>query len=119
MSEYRWYVKHILVGVVDASGELIGVIRRSGWCYALGHFCHVKVSINGKEKWASGAEDRIHPFHSVSLEAGEKWPKFELRAIGWCKDGNTFAFMNRAGKVVDIDGNKIDPDFLKPVRYIQ
>jgi len=93
MSEYRWYVSRCWIGVVDReSDRLLGVIRRSGWCNALGHFCFVDVKVNGKKYAASGAEDRIYPFHSIKLDKGDKVPELELIAVGWCRDHNTYAF---------------------------
>lgn len=75
--------------------RMLGIIRRSGWCHAIGHFCHVKVSVNGKAVWASGAEDRIFPFHHVQWrDIGEVAPKAMTPALGWCLDHNTYAFLS-------------------------
>jgi hypothetical protein len=97
MSEYRWWTRHAWIGVQNAEGKLLGVIARSGVVRALGHFCHVTVHVNGKEKIASNQEARIFPFHSITLEPGEREPKYILRALGWCKDGNTYAYRHVAG----------------------
>lgn len=103
MSEYRWYVKNMWCGVEGPEPELrmLGIIKRSGWCHAIGHFCHVKVNVNGKAVWASGAEDRIFPFHHVQWkDIGEKAPKDMVRALGWCLDKNTYAFLYEDNVVI-------------------
>jgi len=95
MSEYRWYVKQIWIGVEGPppARQMLGVIKRSGWCHQMGQFCHVKVSVNGKKVWASGAEDRIWYMHLVEWEdIGEKLPQDIIPAYGWSKDGNTYAY---------------------------
>jgi len=111
MSEYRWYVRYAWIGVMrrhrDERGlfkedELLGVIRRSGWVQAVGHFCHVAVSVCGKKYIASGAEDRIFPFHSIKLETGEVCPKLQLEAVGWCQDHSTYAFRDGEGNIVQL-----------------
>lgn len=114
MSEYSWRVKQAWIGVerriLDEEGlfredRLLGVIRRSGVVRALGHFCFVEVSVCGKKYSASGAEDRIFPFHSIRLLDGEPVPKLELEAVGWCKGGNTYAFrLVGTPRVVEIVG---------------
>ena len=65
MSEYQWRVQNAWIGVRGIDGELIGVIRRSGTVRQLGHFCFVEVQVCRKKYHASGAEDRIWPFHSI------------------------------------------------------
>ena len=103
MSEYHWYVKGAWIGV-QREYELLGVIMRSGWCNALGHFCFVAVQVNGKKYTAHDAEARIFPFHSITLKEEDKEPEYILRAIGWCKDHETFAYHDAAGRVVKITG---------------
>lgn len=81
----------MLFGVEDPKTfQLHGVIRRSGPVDQCGHFCYVDVSVEGKIVTASGAEDRIYPFHSIRLDHLPKggWP-----ALGWCLDHNTYAFL--------------------------
>jgi hypothetical protein len=101
MSEYSWYVKNCWIGV-ERDDQLLGVIMRSGQCRALGHFCFVEVSVCGKKYHASGQEDRIHPFHSIRLEEGDREPEYLLKAIGWCSDHETYAFRDAGGRVVKI-----------------
>ena len=72
--------------------KMVGVVIRSAYCRALGHFMYCKVSINGKKMWAGGAEDRIFPFHHVTLEPDEKPPKDMVPALGFCRSGNGYAF---------------------------
>lgn len=112
MSEYRWLVKQALIGV-QRNGVLIGVIKRSGICRALGHFCNVEVQVDGKKYFASDAEARIFPFHSIDLKDAKE-PKLLLRALGWCNDGNTYAFVNERGEVVDCDNKPIEVRLLEP-----
>lgn len=109
MSEYVWRVRKAWIGVMqrieDERGlfkedKLLGVIRRSGTVRAMGHFCSVEVSVCGKKYFASGAEDRIFPFHSIKLLKGDKVPDLELEAIGWCKGGNVYAF-RKDGELVE------------------
>lgn len=127
MSEYRWRVRDIWVGVdfqlpeqfphsVYHNRVLAGVIRRSGVVRALGHFCFVELQYLGKKRTASGAEDRIYPFHSLKLEVAELPQKLELVHLGWCADKNTPAFLDVNGDVVEPYGSgagartkKIDP----------
>lgn len=113
MSEYRWRVKKAWIGVMrrirDERGlfvedKLLGVIRRSGDVSQTGHFCTVAVSVCGKKYLASGAEDRIFPFHSIKLEEGEDCPELELEAVGWCKDSSTYAFRTQKGEIVELVG---------------
>jgi len=99
MSEYSWYLPKMWVGIVDDredkyGGPLIGVVIRSARVRALGHFCHCQVSLNGRRVWASGAEDRIFPFHSVNLtEIGGTPPKdMKTTGLGWATDGNRYCF---------------------------
>lgn len=102
MSEYCWAVKQIWIGIEGPKPDckLQGVVRRSGTCHQLGHFCHVKVSINGRKVWASGAEDRTFYFHLVEwADIGGEAPKNMTPALGWCKGGNLFAFKHD-GKIV-------------------
>jgi hypothetical protein len=102
MSEYRWNVKGIWVGIEgpEPDRKLQGVIQRSGVCHQLGHFCHVKVSVNGRKVWASGAEDRTFYFHVVEWkDIGGVAPKDMVPALGWCKGGHLFAFKHE-GKIV-------------------
>lgn len=124
MSEYSWYVKGAWIGVEnntekEPEGDLpevtrkmtiigkpagcIGVIIRSGQVRALGHFCFVKVSVNGKKVWASGAEDRIYPFHSVKLSEIGGIPKGMVPALGFAKDHSTYCFLYK-GRVVRLCG---------------
>lgn len=121
MSEYRWYVKQAWIGVVDTNDTLLGVIRRSGWVQAVGHFCFIDVSVCGKKYAASGAEDRIYPFHHITLKPGDTPPVLELIAIGWCKDKNTYAFKNKRGEFVKLvaagaatNNTEIIPDANQP-----
>jgi len=80
------------------SREVIGVIRRSGPVDQCGHFCYVDVQVEGKKVTASGAEDRIYPFHSIRLD---HLPKGGYPALGWCRDHNTYAFLVD-GKVCEV-----------------
>ena len=111
MSEYRWYVKKAWIGVMrrirDERGlfkedKLLGVIRRSGTVRAVGHFCHITVSIGGWKYIASGAEDRIFPFHSIKLEGDAPAPKLELEYVGWSKDGCIPVFRTDRGELVEL-----------------
>lgn len=111
MNEYRWRVQKAWIGVMrrikDERGlfkedKLLGVIRRSGVVQAMGHFCYVTVSVNGRKYIASGAEDRIFPFHSIKLEGEDPTPKLELEAVGWCKDHSTYAFRTPQGELVEL-----------------
>lgn len=94
------YLKAMWVGIekklTQAQGiydrKMIGVVIRSAHLRQLGHFMFGRVSINGKKMWAGGAEDRIFPFHHVTLEADEPEPKDMVRALGFCKDHNGYAF---------------------------
>lgn len=118
MSEYRWYVRRMWIGVefqlADPSWplkhdpyyqrELVGVIRRSGWVQAVGHFCHTHVSYLGKKRYAANAEARIFPFHSLQLEPGELPKKLKLVWLGWCTNKSTLAFVNKHCRVVEITG---------------
>jgi hypothetical protein len=113
VSEYKWKVKKAWIGVMrrikDERGlfkedKLLGVIRRSGTVQAMGHFCFVDVQVCGKKYAASGAEDRIFPFHSIVLEEGDKTPELELEYIGWCKDHETPAFRTKEGELVELVG---------------
>jgi hypothetical protein len=72
--------------------KMIGVVIRSARLKQLGHFMYGQVSINGKKMWAGGAEDRIFPFHHVTLEHYERGPKDMVPALGFCRDGNGYAF---------------------------
>lgn len=72
--------------------RMIGVVIRSAYLRPLGHFMYCKVSIKGKKMWAGGAEDRIFPFHHITLECGENAPKDMVPALGFCNDGNDYAF---------------------------
>jgi len=71
---------------------MIGVVIRSAYLRPLGHFMYGRVSINGKKVWAGGAEDRIFPFHHITLEPDEKPPKDMVPALGFCRSGNGYAF---------------------------
>jgi hypothetical protein len=113
MSEYQWRVKKAWIGVMrrikDERGlfkedKLLGVIRRSGIVRQCGHFCSVEVRVCKKSYTASGAEDRIFPFHSIKLEEGEKCPELELEYVGWCRDHNTPAFRTKQGEIVELTG---------------
>jgi hypothetical protein len=89
MSAYNWYVKGIWFGIEGPKYDapMLGIIKRSGMCRASGHFCHVKIPVNGKKVWASGAEDRTFYMHLV--EWGDlygKIPKDMIPALGWNKD---------------------------------
>lgn len=127
MSEYRWYVRKAWIGVqVQVKDErmtsmelydreLVGVIRRSGWVRALGQFCHLYVSYMGKKRYAAGAEDRIFPFHSLTLEIGEKPGELELVYLGWCTDHNTPAFRDKRGRIVQITKAGKENDNTEPI----
>ena len=114
MSEYRWPIRKCWIGV-ERDDKLLGVIRRSGIVQALGHFCFVAVSVCGKKYHASGAEDRIYPFHSIKLKEGDKVPELELEYLGWGKDHNTPVFKDKAGKVVQIVKAGVATDNTAPV----
>lgn len=129
MSEYSWKVKAAWIGIendtgrepVAAPGETlpeptrtmtvlhepagcVGVVVRSGRVQACGHFCYVDVQIGGCKVTASGAEDRIYPFHSVKLsELGGVCPKGMIPALGFALDGNTYCFLY-TGRVVSLVG---------------
>lgn len=95
MGEYQWRKPRGWIGVMDSERRLLGIIQRAGTVRALGHFCFVEVSFLGRQYQASGAEDRIFPFHSLKLAVGEARDaadKLEAVALGWLSDGNTFAF---------------------------
>lgn len=103
MSEYSWYVKQIWFGVEGPKPDLpmIGIIKRSGRVKQLGHFCHVKISVNGRKVWASGAEDRTFYMHLVEWDdIGQMVPRDLIPALGWCKGGNLYAFLHE-GKIVE------------------
>jgi hypothetical protein len=103
MSEYSWDVRGIWFGVEGPKPDLpmLGIIKRSGRVRQLGHFCHVKISVNGKKVWASGAEDRTFYMHLVGWkDVGGYIPKDMIPALGWCKGGNTYAFLHE-GKIVE------------------
>jgi len=116
MSEYQWPVQKAWIGVMKQVRDeklksieyydrvLVGVVRRSGKVRACGHFCDVQVSLWGKKRWASGAEDRIYPFHSVVLDVGEAPKEMELTYLDFCNDGNTAAFRDKQGCIVEIVG---------------
>ena len=131
MSEYSWYVKSAWIGVDNNTGKepegdlpeptrrmrvlkdpggCIGIVIRSGRVRVLGHFCFVKVSVNGRKVWASGAEDRIYPFHSVKLSEIGGVPKGMIPALGFAKGGNIYCFLYK-GRIVEISGpGKDGPD---------
>lgn len=124
MSEYQWYVKKAWIGVMkrvkDERGlykedVLLGVIRRSGTVKQLGHFCFIDVQVCGKQYAASGAEDRIYPFHSIKLSEEDKVPELELIAVGWCQDHNTYAFMTPQGDVVELIKAGREPGNVRPI----
>ena len=116
MSESRWPIKAAWIGIENDTekepegdlpeptkkmcvlrgipGGCIGVIIRSGVVQALGHFCHVKVSVCGKKLWASGAEDRIYDWHSVKLSEIGKVPSGMIPALGWAKDRSTYCLLH-------------------------
>lgn len=124
-SEYSWPVKGAWIGVENDTekepegdlpevtrkmcvlrnipGGCIGVIIRSGQVRALGHFCYVKVPVNGKKVWAGGAEDRIYPFHSVKLSEIGRVPKDMIPALGFAKDHETYCFLYKS-RVVKLVG---------------
>lgn len=84
-------VRGMLFGVEHPeTHQLIGIIRRSGPVDQCGHFCYVDVQVDGRTVTASGAEDRIYPFHCVRLY---RLPRGGWPALGWCRDRNTFAFL--------------------------
>ncbi len=94
------YVKGMYFGIRDDNRDIIGIVKRSGRVRILGHFGFVEISVNGHKAWAGGAEDRIFPFHSVDLkEIGGKTPKDMIPALGWCDDGNTYAFEHKGEPV--------------------
>lgn len=72
--------------------KMVGVVIRAARLRPLGHFMYAQVSINGKRMWAGGAEDRIFPFHHVTLPPNEPLPKDMIPALGFCKSGNGYAF---------------------------
>lgn len=119
MSEYSWEVRKVWIGVKEyhraGCGELLGVIRRSGRVRALGHFCFVRVSYMGKKRWASGAESRIYPFHSVQLEEGETAKGLELLYLGFTIDGNTAAFLDQEANVVELVDAGSMPNNTRPI----
>jgi len=127
MSEYRWYVKQAWIGVqVQVRNErmtgmeyydreLVGVIRRSGHVQASGHFCHLYVSYMGRKRYAAGAEDRIFPFHSLTLDVGETPGELELVHLGWCTDHSTPAFRDKRGRIVRITGAGKEDDNTRPI----
>jgi hypothetical protein len=82
---------------------MLGIIKRSGQCRAMGHFCHVNIPVNGKKVWAGGAEDRIFYMHLVDwADIGQQIPKDMIPALGW-NDPNTYVFSHE-GKVVITGG---------------
>lgn len=120
MSEYSWPVKGMWCGIEDDTFDYldrdrlscIGVCIRSGQVKALGHFCFVKVSVSGKKVYASNAEARIYPFHSVKLSEIGKTPKDMIPALGFATNGNDYCFLYE-GKVVTIAGKGLEG--LEPV----
>ena len=119
MSEYRWRTKAAWIGVQSAEGVLLGLLIRSGVVRALGHFCTVEVSVGGKVKRASGAEDRIFPFHSIHLEKGEAPPKkMVARALGWMKNGNDYAYLHPELGLVKLVGHSSQGEMaFDPISY--
>ena len=119
MSEYRWRTKAAWIGVQSDEGVLLGLLIRSGVVKALGHFCTVEVSVDGKRKRASGAEDRIFPFHSIHLEKGEAPPKkMVARALGWMKNGNDYAYLHPKLGIVKLVGHSSQGErAFDPVSY--
>lgn len=112
MSQYSWPVRQIWFGVEGPKPELpmLGIIKRSGQCRALGHFCHVKISVNGKKVWASGAEDRTFYIHLVTWDdIGRVIPKDMIPALGWGADGNGYYCLHK-GEVVEYgSGGSLHP----------
>ena len=104
MGEYSWEVRNIWFGVEgpeDAGWPVLGIIKRSGRVQQLGHFCHVKISVNGMRVWASGAEDRIFYMHLVRWkDIGGQLPKDMIPALGWSCDGNRYVFLHESQIVV-------------------
>lgn len=92
---YTWRAKSAWIGIKDdATGECVGAVLRSGRVRQCGHFCFVDVQINGRKVMASGAEDRIYPFHTVKLsEIGGVLPRDAVECLGFAADGNTLAFL--------------------------
>ena len=121
MSEYSWPTRKAWIGVkaydkVAGCGDLLGVVRRSGTVKALGHFCHVKVTYQGKKRWAGGAEARIYPFHSFELEEGETAKDLELLYLGWCIGGNIPAFLDpKTANVLELVGAGSTKDNTRPI----
>lgn len=105
MGADRWVVRNALFGVMlpdvrypyseqsPGQGALVGLVRRTGDVRALGHFCSVDISVAGKRRIAQGAESRVWPFHSFVLDVGEPVPVLDYMALGWCRDRNTYAFI--------------------------
>ena len=125
MSEYSWYVRQIWFGVEGPKPqrEMLGMIKRSGQLKALGHFCHVKISVNGKKVWASGAEDRIFYMHLVTWDdIGQQIPKGMIPALGWNDDGNSYVFLHdgklvlaaRRGNLVELAPHAARPEWREP-----
>lgn len=114
MSETR-YLKAMWVGIeAQEPGPLtakygiyerkmIGVVIRSVRLRQCGHFMFGTVSIGGQKMSAGGAEDRIFPFHHVTLEPGAAPPRDMVPALGFCRNGNGYAFMYR-GQPCTIEG---------------
>lgn len=84
---------------------MLGIIKRSGQCRAIGHFCFVKISVNGKKVWASDAEARTFYMHLVQWDdIGRVCPKDMIPALGWGASGNGYYCLH-GGKVVEAGGS--------------
>jgi len=78
---------------VRKGGTIIGCVLRSGDAKEMGHYCNVRIGVNGCKTWAFGAEQRIYPFHSVPWgEIDNRQPKDMLPALGFASDGATYCF---------------------------
>lgn len=96
MGEYSWDVRQIWFGVEGPRPDchMLGIIKRSGRVRQLGQFCHVRISVNGRKVWASGAEDRTFYMHLVAWnDIGGYVPRDMIPALGWGADGNNYHYL--------------------------
>lgn len=112
MGEYSWDVRQIWFGVEgpEPDRKMLGIIKRSGRVKQLGHFCHVKISVNGKKVWASGAESRTFYIHLVEWnDIGGYVPKDMIPALGWTNDGNTYCVLHEGEVMGYGSGGSLHP----------
>jgi hypothetical protein len=112
VSEYQWWVKQIWFGVEGPKPDLpmLGIIKRSGMVRQCGHFCHVKIPVDGRKVWAGGAEDRIFGMHYVKwADLYQNLPKGIIPAVGWAKGGNNYVFLHEGKLVLACGRGELEP----------